>query len=563
MRARLCAMAALGAAAGAALCPAGAGAMVMLYDTAPSVRAIVRGTNGLSPALHDLHQQQPVRAVLGPRRQAWKVSARGPSRATPGLRGRSAEGMAALLAGRVRRSGARLVFIDEAGVALHRSGEDAANLAIALALLRGRTLPGLPAGQTVADRVHIYVQGVPAPLARPERWGATWRALALAGGVWWQTYTSARTWSAAEWATWGPLVQRRLAEAGGDPSRLRWVVRHHGATTLADQFAEMLDGASCAPVANGIGAWRVGPEAAAFRDLWTAVRDGRMGCTAAPAVPPQAATGLRSALALGRGAALPGDALTLGAHGIGQVQPGAVPLGVPVRLRLDLGPDPLGIAEGLGADPGWFWSTAGAVLSMRGPGVDRRHPVSWGVPLDTYISPAALGRVELRLIVPGRALRAALGGERADLLGAAESAGGVPARALARRLMLSPGGFALSIPLRSREGAQTIPVVPAPGAVAHRARMVLPGRLLGGRIAPPHLRPLAVRLRDARGEPVAGARVLVRLPGGRILARRSGPAGIARLAVPRRDGVHLARVAGTDVRAVRRLGPPRPPPRRR
>ncbi|MEQ8835052.1 MAG: hypothetical protein RIB67_11505 [Miltoncostaeaceae bacterium] len=555
-------IAALLAGAGAALSsPAGAGAMVMLYDTASSVRGVVQGQGALSPAVHDVYQQQPVTAVLGPRRQAWKVSARGPSRATPGLRGRSAEGMAALLADRVRRSGARLVFIDEAGIALHRSGEDASNLAIALALLRGRTVPGLPAGQSVADRVHIYVQGVPAPLVRPQRWAATWRVLALAGGVWWQSYTSNRPWSPAEWATWGPLVQRRLAEAGGDPSRLRWMVRHHPSTTLADQFASMLSGASCTPVAHGVGAWRVGVEATAFRDLWSAVRDGRLGCAAAPAVGPDAASGLRETLALANGATLPEGALILGAHGIGRVEAGSVPLGVPVRLRLDLGADPLGVAGRLGVEPAEFWATAGAVLSIRGPGVDQRHPVVPGLALDTYISPRTTGRVQVRLIIPGRSLRGALGGERVDLLGTVEAAGGAPTAALARRLALSPGGFAHSIPLRSDAGVQTIPVVPGPGAVARRAQMVLPGRLLGGRIAPAHLRPLAVRLRGARGDAVEGARVLVRLPGGRILARRSGPDGIARLAIPRRAGVHVARVPGTRIRVVRRLGPPARPDR--
>jgi hypothetical protein len=541
------------------------GRMVMLYDTADHVRQIATGPGALDQEVYNLFQQQPVARVLAPSRQAWKVSGRGPSRATPGLRGRSVNSMVSLLRDRIARSGGRLVFIDEAGLALHSNPQDVTNLAAALEILSLQTLPQT-GSQPLNERVHVYVQGVPAPLVRPDRWEATWRVLALAGGVWWQAYTSNRSWNEAEWATWANLIQRNLNERGGDLSRLRWVFRHDPRVPVADQFAKALRAPACWPLANGVGVWRIGPESVPFREGWRAIADGLAPCVPSPSPEHAQAVALDRVTGLEAGAALGDGMFTLGAHGAERLPAGAVPNRVPVRVRLDLGPDPLGIAAGLGVDPATFWPAAGATIRAAGAGVNARWALVPGRPLDVYLLPERRGVINLTLKLPVRGVREALGGPGVDLLAALESVGGPRNRALERRLIQNPAGAALMIPLRDRRGANLLRVENDRGALPSRAQVLLPARLAGNRIAPRHLRPVAVRLRDGRGLPVARVRTNVRLPGGRVLSARSNAAGVVRLAIPRRAGAHVVSVPGTRIRIVRRLGAPsptaRPAPRR-
>jgi hypothetical protein len=531
--------------------------MVMLYSTADAVRAIAGGPDRLDATAHNLFQQQPVAAVLAPTRQAWKVSARGPSRATPGLRGRSAESMATLLKDRIRRSGARKVFIDEAGLALHTSREDVVNLAAALEILSQDTLPALTGSQPLNERVHIYMQGVPAPLVRAD-WEATWRVLALAGGVWWQAYTTPRAWNEAEWSTWPRLIMRRLSEHGGDPARLRWVLRHDPAMTIPEQFANALRGDACAALAGGVGVWRPGPEAVAFRDTYRAIADGALGCAPAPQPTPAQAAGLDAVTGLEAGVPLTAGTVSVGAHGAERLPAGSLPLRVPARLRLNLGPDPLGIAGMLGVDAAGFWAGAGASVRITGGGLSERVELA-GRPVNRYVLPTRRGPLSIDLQLPVRSLRAALGGPGVDLLAALESAGGPRTRALERRLIQSPAGAVLSFPLRTRRGGTLLQVRTARAPLPSRVQLLFPGRLAGGRIAPRHLRPVAVRMRDGRGDPVAGARARLRLPGGRWITLRAGPNGVARPAIARRGGPHLLTVPGTRVRVVRALTGPRGP----
>lgn len=532
--------------------------MVMLYATADAARTVAAGPGGLDAATYNVFQQQPVAAVLAPSRQAWKVSARAASRATPGLRGRSAESMAALLKDRIRRSGARLVFIDEAGLALHGSTEDVVNLAVAMEILSQDTLPAVTGAQPLNERVHIYVQGVPAPLVRSEEWEATWRVLALAGGVWWQAYTTPRAWNEAEWSTWPRLITRLLADHGGDPARLRWMLRHDPATTIPEQFANALRGDACAALAGGIGVWRPGPEAVAFRDSYRPVADGAVGCSPAPAVSGAQASGLDMVTSFESGVPLPDGTLVVGAHGAERLAAGSIPLRVPARLRLDLGGDPLGIAGLLGIDPGAFWPVAGAFVRIRGGGVSERVDLVPGSTIDRYVLPTRRGVVNITLHIPVRSLRSALGGTGVDLLGALESVGGPRTRALERRLTQSPGGAVINIPLRTGRGGTLLHVRSAKAPLPSRAQLLFPGRLKNGRVAPRHLRPVAVRLRDGRGAPVPGARARVRLPGGRVVTVRAGRTGLARTAIPRRGGPHLLTVPGTKLRVVRAVPGPRP-----
>lgn len=542
--------------------PAVAGAqerMVMLYSTADAVRAIAGGPDRLDASAYNLFQQQPVAAVLAPTRQAWKVSGRGPSRATPGLRGRSAESMAALLKDRIRRSGARKVFIDEAGLAMHTSQEDVLNLAAALEILAQDTLPAITGSQPLNERVHIYVQGVPAPLVRSADWEATWRVLALAGGVWWQAYTTPRAWNEAEWSTWPRLITRLLADHGGDPGRLRWVLRHDAATSIPAQFANALRGDACAALAGGVGVWRPGPEASAFRDAYRAIADGAVGCAPAPLPSPSQAAGLDAVTALESGVPLPAGTLAVGAHGAERLAAGSIPLSVPARLRLNLGSDPLGIAALLGADPVSFWAGAGAFVRITGGGVSERVDLVAGRPIDLYVLPTRRGVVNVTLHLPVRGVRSAFGGAGIDLLAALESVGGPRTRALERRLTQSPGGAVLAFPLRAERGGTLLQVRAAKPPLPSRAQLLFPGRLASGRVAPRHLRPVAVRLRDGRGAPVPGARARLRLPGGRTVTLRAGRTGLARTAIPRRGGAHLLTVPGTKVRVVRAVPGPRGP----
>jgi hypothetical protein len=532
--------------------------MVMLYATADAARAVAAGPGGLDAGTHNLFQQQPVAAVLAPSRQAWKVSARAASRATPGLRGRSAGSMAALLKDRIRRSGARMVFIDEAGLALHSSTEDVVNLAVAMEILSQDTLPAITGSQPLNERVHIYVQGVPAPLVRSPEWEATWRVLALAGGVWWQAYTTPRAWNEAEWSTWPRLITRLLADHGGDPARLRWMLRHDPATTIPAQLANALRGDACAALLGGIGVWRPGPEAAAFRDAYRAVADGAVGCAPAPVPSGQQAAGLDAVTALEAGAPLPAGTLSVGAHGAERLAAGSIPLRVPARLRLNLGGDPLGIAALLGVEPAAFWTDARAFVRIAGGGVSERVDLVPGRAIDLYLLPTRRGVVNATLHLPVRYVRTALGGTGVDLLAALESVGGPRSRALERRLTQSPGGAVFAFPLRAERGGSLLQVRAAKPPLPSRAQLLFPGRLKNGRVAPRHLRPVAVRLRDGRGAPVPGARARLRLPGGRVVTVRAGRTGLARTAIPRRGGPHLLTVPGTRLRVVRAVPGPRP-----
>lgn len=229
---------------------------------------------------------------------------------------------------------------------------------------------------------------------------------------------------------------------------------------------------------------------------------------------------------------------------------GSLPRGRPARLILDLGADPLGIAARLGADQTSFWATAGAQVRVTGAGIDQRWPLVAGVPLDVYVLPRSRGDLRVTVTLPVAAVRGAMGGAGVDLLGTLDTVGGAPTAALARRIAQAPGRAVISIPLRSTSGATApLRVDTAPGATPARLRLLRPARLSGDRVAPRRVRPLAVRVTDARGAPVPRVRVSVRLPGGRVRTVVTRTDGTARLAVPRLRGAHLAYISGTRLRS--------------
>lgn len=534
--------------------------MVVLYDLAATVREVATGPGALDAERFNLIQQQPVTRVLAPSRQAWKVLHGPPSGATPGLAGRTAEDMAALLTDRIRRSGGHTVFIDEAGEGLLASPADAANLATALDLLAARTLPSTGT-DTLDRRVHVYVQGAAGLVVDPETWDPIWRVLVRAGGVWWQTYTPERSWNEAEWSTWAPLVRRMFAERGGDPARLRWFLRSDPATTMAEQLARARRGEACTTLANGLGAWRLGVDAAAFRDGYRAFVDGTAPCLAAPAPDEARRDALAGVMAMEYGVRVPEGDLRVGVQGSGRLPAGSLPRGVPARVRLSLGADPFGLAGRLGVDPAAFWAGAGAEVDIRGGGVEHRFPLPAGGGIERFLVPSEPGAVVVSLRIPIQAVRDAMGGAGADILGWLDAEGQVRTPAMRRRLVADPAGIVLVIPLRNAVGSTLLRTAAPPPPAPARVRLTVPRTLAGGRPLPSRLRRIVVTLRDRAGAPVARHGVRLALPTGRVFERRTGRDGTVSLLVPRRGGVHRVTVPGTRLRAARTIGSPPGPPR--
>jgi len=480
----------------------------IVYDEREAARTLLApGPDGRpdAPAGGWLQQAPGAEDVLPAERRAGKVTAGAPTAATPGLRGRDAAGVEAVLVEAIRRSGAHVVFVDELGPAFRGAG--GAAFADALARLDRPS----PWGGTWARRVHVYVPTLPDLLARPAAWAHAWRALAGAGGVWFQTYRGdMRPWSAGEWAVWAPAWRRRMAEAGGDPTRL------HPVLSRGDQDAvwrAALTGEACALTANGPGAFRLGRDAAAFRSRYLAAfgPDG----TRAPACLPSGAPapGL-DALATWTASGAP-----VGAHA---VLPAAAPAGARTALRVDLGRDPLGVAALLGGPPALVraarptvWAVApGHVTSAR---LDARGRATL---VTAPMAPGPL-RIEVRLQAAGLAPGAPGHGwvERLD-------AAGAPPDALSAAILF-PATWRLRIPLRSAAGGDPVAAVAALAPVRRLALTV------SGRRTPTGRRVLVGRAVRADGTPGAYARLVVRLPGGRPYVLRADVRGAFRVTAVR------------------------------
>lgn len=103
------------------------------------------------------------------------------------------------------------------------------------------------------------------------------------------------------------------------------------------------------------------------------------------------------------------DAPRLGADIVsGGVVPDVVPPGRAASVRVALGPDPLGLARSLRVSPPGFWGSAGAELVASGPGFVVRAPIAADGSAVLSFTPAAVGAVRVRMLVPGRAVRFAL-----------------------------------------------------------------------------------------------------------------------------------------------------------
>lgn len=519
--------------------------MGVLYDDPTAVEQIVQGPSALSPEIYNLFQQQPSRRVLAVNRQVGKVSSRPAVSSTPSLAGLSAGQMASLLRTQINRAGGRMVFIDEMGSALKGSGSH--NLAEALRMLSLETLNGV----TLNRRVHIYVQGSASPIY-DAGWDDSWAALALSGGVWWQSYFTSRTWNEAEWSVWPRLITQRLVAAGSDPSLLHWMIRQHPGASLVAQNEMLRRGDACVTSLNGLGAWRVGPEAAFFADtVRQLATEGAAACIAAPYRGPAIDSAWGQVADLERGARVASGLVAAQSQGSGLLKAGQLPRGRIALFTANLGPDPLGIAAALQISPTDFWNSAAPQLRIQGAGINTVVPIAVGQPTLVYATPKTLGKLTVTLSLSGTGVRGALGGPGADPLVALERSG-YRLPALAKRITQSPGGFRVNIPLTGASRSALFQVVaPAPAKVAH-LRLSLPG--LASRGVTKRHRPLIVLARDARGKPIVGARLALRLPNGKSRRITTGAKGQARVLVARLGGRYSIKATNSRVSASVKVG---------
>src|SRR5262245_2312177 len=93
----------------------------------------------------------------------------------------------------------------------------------------------------------------------------------------------------------------------------------------------------------------------------------------------------------------------------GAIEPPAVGVGRPAQVGVHLGPDPLGIAAAVGADPRAFWGGARATVSAAGPGFAAHAWLAAGNVARLSFTPPEAGSVRMSLYVPGRAIQRELG----------------------------------------------------------------------------------------------------------------------------------------------------------
>lgn len=421
--------------------------MSVVYDLASSVSLLTSAQGDGSPGLSEadgLVQQQPVAAVLSAGRQAAKVAVSARSPVTPSIRGLDAAAIAELLRRRIDGSGARLVFIDEIGQAGPTSPIDGPALEAAMIALAAVPFED---GGTYADRVHMYLFA-PRPVANPVATAALWRAMARSGGVWIEAYDGTAQWSAEQWLAWPRLVTERLAALGMDRERVHLLVRGSDQTGV---WRNLRTGAACALLANGPGAYRIEDQAGFVREFRATFGTdpappgpSPVTCAAAPLLSVNSAARLAEVLELGRLGARPAE---------GAISVDGLAVGVATTVTVSLGGDPLGIAEGLGADPVSFWSAGRGRVQVSGPGVAAVASLAPDGRATVTVTPTAAGPIGVTLVLEGAPIRAALG-PPADLAVSlapyASRVAGVLEGVLAR-----PTSWTLAIPLDARLTAGT------------------------------------------------------------------------------------------------------------
>lgn len=529
--------------------------MTILYD-APGIHdQLVRpGPNG-EPGLDvadRVFQQQPTYRALPASQQAWKVSGAKGTKATPTLIGRGPQGMAALLRNRARRSGAKMVFVDELGSRFR--GRQGDHLAQALEILEGEESP---AGGPVSRRVHVYVLSPATLMAQPDAWAGAWDALVRAGGVWLEAYYRSEPWAPEQWLAWPGAFAREFAARGGDPSRLHLLMTGDTPDKQREQWAWARTGAACAILANGPGAYRVDRGAAYFvqefrRTFGTAPAPvegpSPIECTASPLLDDAQRDRLAVPLSTDR------VGYVLGAGALGSPR---IYAGIEQTVRIRLGRDPLGLAAALGVDPREFWSNAKATVRARGRGWRKGARVDARGTARLKLLPPREGPVQLQLVVPGRQIRRELGAPKdmvTSFLPYAPQLGGVYAR-----MIRSPRSWAISADLGLVGRAPSEPELfayRAPGAEEIASlRLSVAGpretRRLGKAAA--RWRLVLVQARTAEGVPVPAARLSIRRTDGTTRVVRTDVRGRARVLVPWRAGRVQAQVRGVTASPTARV----------
>lgn len=504
--------------------------MFVLYDqAAPAAVLTAAGADG-HPATGTagwMQQQPNTVRVLPEEAQAAKVATGDGSAVTPTIRGLGAARIAAVLEDAIRTAGGHVVFIDELTTAHRGAGGDA--LAAALQQLDRPS----PWGGTYARRVHVYVPTLPELIASPERWGPAWTALARAGGVWFQTYHGDRgAWTPAQWAAWPAAFRQRMTAAGGDVARLHPVLSGGDQNAIWDAA---LTGPACDLTRNGVGAFRVGADMAAFRTRLVAAfgSDG----LATPTCRADGGDGAHTATVT----ALAGWTAAGTAPISGAVAPARVASRRTTVVRVRLGADPLGIAASLGVDPATFRAAAQPVVWALAPG----HTTSARLGADgraaLTVRPTAAGpvRVELRI-------RAAAVGDAAGSTGWLDrlTAAGAGAEQLSAAIRF-PDTWRLRIPLLDARGGPAVTAV-ARLAPVGTVRLALTSPRRAGRraVAITAVRRdgtpgayVALRVRTGRGVPYTvvtdawGAARITSIAGRLVVTAPGGAAG--RVTVPR------------------------------
>ncbi len=520
--------------------------MTILYDQ-PGIHDLLvqpgpDGEPGLGVA-DRAFQQQPTFRVLPASQQAWKVSGARGSRATPTLIGRGPDGMAKLLRDRVRRSGAKMVFLDE--LASRFRGREGDDLGAAMRILEQEQSP---VGGPTSRRVHVYVLSPAVLMAQPQAWSGSWDALVRAGGVWLEAYHRGQPWAPEQWLAWPGAFAREFAARGGDPTRLHLLMTGDTPAQQREQWAWARTGAACPILANGPGAYRVDRAAPYFvqefrRTFGTAPapQDGPspLTCTPSPVLSEEDTRRLSVPLSTDR----VGYVLGQGALGSPRVY-----AGIEQRVPIRLGADPLGLAEALGRDPRAFWGAAKARVRAQGEGWRTSAPVRADGTARLTVLPRTEGPVQLSLIVPAREIRRSLGAPRdlvTSFLPYAPELGGVY-----RRMIRSPRSWSMNVPLGLSGRTPAEPdlyAYRAPGAdeIADlRATMAGPRetRRLGR--AAGRWRLVLVQARTGEGVPVPAATLLVRRTDGNRRIVRTDVRGRARVLVPWRRGRVQADVRG-------------------
>lgn len=523
------------------------GRMSVVYDTLADTQQIageqLDGSPGLGPS-DGLFQQQPSVSVLPSGSQAWKVQSRASTTTTPGLAGLDAGAMVRLLTTRVRKSGAHMVFVDE--IASNMGAATATALGQALTTMRATPSPW---GDTFADHVHLYVPGPAYLLGDTTTWAGAWQAMAAAGGVWLEAYSSpvpTTPWAPQNWFTWPQAVGEQIVAAGGDPSRLHLMVSTGDQATL---WGYARTGAPCSWLANGPGAYRVDGTAfdwvsqfrATFGTAPAAAGPAAIACAPDPVLDPDRAARLDGVLALGEPGATPVPVT---------VSPRAVVAGARTTFRIALGADPAGIAGRLGTTAAVVTDQGNPRVKITGPGISVLARLSALGTVTATATPTSTGPITATLILRGGTLVPAWAGGPVNVLSSIDAGGG-GAPTARQAAAVDPTGWTFGVA-----------VGPIPSAVTARPSTITLARVGAGRARKAGINPRRAQgwiatVRDQAARPMAGIALTARLPTGRGVRLRTGAGGMALVRVPQRRGRLTIAVAirGLKVKATRTITP--------